>query len=151
MKVILTSDVAHVGKKYDIAEVAPGYARNFLFPKGVAEAVTKANARKIADIQKRRETEKKHQEESLLKVFKGIMDAKVAFTRKANEQGNLFAGVTAEEIAEALGSTLGVAVEPSLIEMDKPLKHVGDHELTVELRDKRAVFTVSITAEAEEE
>lgn len=150
MKVILMSDVSSVGKKYDIAEVAPGYARNFLFPKGIAEAVTKGNAKKIADIQKRKEVEKKSQEESLLKVFKGIMDAKIEFTRKANEQGSLFAGVTAEEIALELGKLLGVEIRPELMNLEKPIKHVGDTELTVELRDKRAMFTVTVKAEAEE-
>ena len=63
MKVILLSDVAKVGKKYDIVDVAPGYARNFLLARGLGEVITKINGKRVAELTKKREVEKKKQNE----------------------------------------------------------------------------------------
>lgn len=147
MKVILLSDVAKVGKKYDIVDVAPGFARNFLFVKGLAEAVTKSNAKRVADLQKKREAEKKRQEELLEKTLLGVKDIAVTLKRPANEEGHLYAGITREELAGAIAGATGAAFSAEHIELEKPIKAVGEFTVSVILRGKSAEFTVKVEAE----
>lgn len=147
MQVILLSDVAKVGKKYSVVNVAPGYARNFLFPKGLAEAVTKQNARKVADMQAKRAAEEKRQEDMLAKAIAGMKAVELSFARKANEEGHLYAGVSREEIADALGKELGVAIAASHLHVEHTIKSVGDHKVTVKIGDKEAEVKVTVTEE----
>lgn len=147
MKVILLSDVAKVGKKYDLAEVKPGFARNFLFAKGLAEAVTKSSAKRVAEMQKKREMERKEQNELLDRSFEGIKSAVLIMKRAANEDAHLYAGIGAEELALLLGKTIGVAIAPEYIKMEKPIKQVGEFSIPVELNGKKGDFKVVIEAE----
>lgn len=150
MKVILLSDVTKVGKKYDIVDVAPGYARNFLLARGLGEAVTQANARRVAEMTKKREVEKKQQDERLAKSLAGVGEAVVTLTRNANEEGHLYAGVTKEELAEALNTAVGAAFTEDHIMLDKPLKAVGEFNIVVALNGKEATFKVQIEATKED-
>jgi large subunit ribosomal protein L9 len=147
MKVILLSDVKNVGKKYELVDVAPGYARNFLFAKGFAEAVTKQNAKRVADLLAKRAAEKKKQAELLEGAIKGMKDVVVSFTRKATEEGHLYAGVTREEIAEALSAALSVVVSPEHIALERPIKEIGSHEVEVAFGEKTGKFVVKVTEE----
>ena len=151
MKVILLSDVANVGKKYDVVDVAPGFARNFLFVRGVAEAVTKATAKRVAILEKKREEEKVRQNALLEKAIDGVGKAVVTISGKANEEGHLYAGITKEVIAQELGRAIGVSMQPEYIKLDKALKEVGEFKVQVEWNGKEAEFTVKIEAEAETE
>lgn len=144
MKVILLSDVAKVGKKYDIVDVAPGFARNFLFVKGFAEAVTKSNAKRVADLQKRREAERKRQDELLEKAFLGVGGAVVTLKRPANEDGHLYAGITCEELAEALANATGTSFAAEHIALEKPIKAVGEFVVPIAFKGKSATFTVKV-------
>jgi large subunit ribosomal protein L9 len=147
MKVILLSDVAKVGKKYDLVEVAPGFARNFLFAKGFAEAITKSSAKRVADLQKKREVEKARQEELLANAFGKAKGASVTLKRSANEEGSLYAGVSAADLATALGKSIGAAVEESHILIEKPIKMLGEFTVVAEIGGKKAEFTVVVEAE----
>ena len=147
MKVILLSDVKNVGKKYDLVDVAPGYARNFLFTKELAEAVTRSNAKRVADLQKKREVETKRQEALLEKAFAGMKDVVITLKRTANEEGHLYAGVTAEDIAQELGRAIGAAISAGHISLEKPIKAVGEFTITAEVGGKEAEFKVAIEAE----
>ena len=144
MKVILLSDVANVGKKYDIVEVKSGYARNFLFAQGLGEAITKGTAKRVAELTKKREVEKVRQTELLEKAFARLASAVVSLKRSANEEGNLYAGVTREELADELGKAVGASFEPGQIELAKPIKDIGEHTVSVLLGGKEAAFKVVI-------
>lgn len=144
MKVILLSDVPNVGRKYDITEVKPGFARNFLFVQGLAEAVTKSSAKRVAEIERKREGEKKRQEALLEKAVAGIKGAVVGIKRPANEEGHLYAGITKDEIAEALSMAVGATFEAQHIDLEKPLKALGEFEIPVEVKGKTATFTVKV-------
>lgn len=149
MKVILLSDVKNVGKKYELVDVAPGYARNFLFPKGLAEAVTKHNAKRVADLQAKRAAEIKKQAELLENAIKGMKDVVVSFMRKATDEGHLYAGVTREEIAEALSAALSAIVSPEHIALERPIKTLGSHQVEVALGGKTGKFIVEVSEEKE--
>ncbi len=144
MKVILLSDVTKVGKKYDIVDVAPGYARNFLLAKGLGEAVTKVNGKRVAELAKKREVEKKKQEEHLDKSLAKIKDVVVTLKKVANEEGHLYAGVTRDELALALSAIVGVAYSADHIVLEKPIKDIGAFTITVMVGEKKAEFALNI-------
>ncbi len=147
MKVILLSDVAKVGKKYDLVDVAPGYARNFLFARELAEPITKSSAKRVAELGKRREVEAKHQEELLAKAFAGVKNAVVTVKRSANEEGHLYAGVNAAELAVLLGTAIGATITPEHIVLEKAIKTLGEHTVGAMLGEKKAEFKVIVEAE----
>lgn len=147
MKVILTSDVPNLGKKYDVAEVKPGFARNFLFARGLGEAVTKSTAKRVAELTKKREAEKARQEELLRNAFEKVDSAVLTLKRKANEEGHLYAGVTKEELAEELGKAVGAVFQAEHITLEKPIKAAGEYTIPVLLNGKEAAFKVIVEAE----
>ncbi len=146
MKVILLSDVKNVGKKYDLVDVAPGYARNFLLAKELAEAVTKSNAKRVAELSKKRGVETKRQEDLLEKAFAGVSTATITLKHTANDEGHLYAGVTAEDLALELSKAIGASVGTQHIVLEKPLKEVGEFTVTAEVGGKKAEFKVIIEA-----
>jgi len=147
MKVILLSDVKNVGKKHDITEVKAGFARNFLFVRGLGEAVTKGSAKRVAELSKKREAEKARQEELREKAFAGLKNAVVTFKRSANEEGHLYAGVSKEEIALELGKAVGASFTSEHITLPKPIKEVGEFVVPVVLNGKEAEFKIVVEAE----
>jgi large subunit ribosomal protein L9 len=147
MQVILTTDVKNVGKKYEIVDVAPGYARNFLFARGYAEAVTKSTAKRVAELAKRREVEAKKERETLEKALAGVTDTVIIMKRPANEEGHLYAGVAQHDLAEALGKTIGAAIEAAHIELEKPIKELGEFAVVAKVGEKSATFKVVVEAE----
>ncbi len=144
MKIILLKDIPKVGKKYDIKDVAEGYALNMLIPKGLASVAT-AQAVKKVDMEKSREmAEKKIQGDLLVKSLETIKKLTLTLTEKANEKGHLFAGVTKEILAEHIKKQARLNIDPENIILVKPLKEVGEHKVTVEAMGKKAEFTVVI-------
>lgn len=149
MKVILLADVKNVGKKFEIVDVAPGYARNFLLARELGEAVTKQNAKRVAELQKKRELQVSREREALEKAFSGVKDAVASFTRNANEEGHLYAGVTAEDIALELSKKIGAELRPDHIVLEKAIKNLGDHKVAAKLGEKEVHFVVTVVAEGE--
>ncbi len=147
MKVILTQDVVGLGKKLDVKNVSDGHALNMLIPRGLAREAT-AGALKQAEAQKARwEAERKVQEELLLKNIAQIEDKAVHIQGKASEQGHLFASIHKEDISRRLKEELRIDVDPELINLEHPIKAVGEHSLTVSVGGKKAKFKLVIEAE----
>lgn len=147
MKVILLSNVPKVGKKYDVVDVAPGYARNFLLAQGLGEAVTKANEKRVLALEAKREAEMLRQTALLEKAFAGVSNAVITLKRAANEEGHLYAGVTREDLATELGKAIGAALEPQHIDLEKPLKALGEFTVSAKVGEKNASFKVVVEAE----
>ncbi|MGE3539410.1 MAG: 50S ribosomal protein L9 [Candidatus Tectimicrobiota bacterium] len=147
MKVILTSDVEHVGEVGDIVEVADGYGRNFLVPRGLAVAATATNKRQLEHQQRLREhriLRARKEAQGLAERLQGIP---CRFVRKAGDEGKLFGSVTAIDIAEALKAA-GVEVDRRRIQLEQPLRSLGEYAVTVRLpADTTAQLTVTIAAE----
>ena len=100
MKVILLKDVAKIGRKYDIKNVADGYALNMLIPRGLAVVATEQAMKKVETLKVNDTTDKKIQTELLLKNLEVIKNLTLNLKEKANEKGHLFAGVTREMLAQ---------------------------------------------------
>jgi large subunit ribosomal protein L9 len=150
MKVILKDDVANLGHLGDIKEVAAGYARNFLIPRGL---VIPATARNVAEVEHERrliEGRIARRREELKEVAAKIEQAALTFPVRVGEDGKLFGSVTAKAIAEAL-TEQGMAVERRQLIMDGPLKAAGDVTLRVDLgHGVSAGLKVSVVPEEEE-
>lgn len=146
MKIILLKDVAKVGRKYDIKDVAEGYALNMLIPRGLARVATKDAIAKVEQLKANDLTNKKIQEELLLKNLEIIKNLKIELKEKANEKGHLFAGVTKEMIWKEVTSNSRLNIDLDSIKLNKPLKEVGEHKIVLEAMGKKAEFIVSISA-----
>jgi large subunit ribosomal protein L9 len=146
MKIILLKDVQKVGKKYDVKDVAEGFALNSLIPRGLAKVATKDAIEKVEQLKANDLTNKKIQEELLLKNLEVIKNLRIELKEKANEKGHLFAGVTKETVYEELKKASKLNLDLDSVKLDKPIKEVGEHKVTVEAMGKKAEFTVNIVA-----
>jgi large subunit ribosomal protein L9 len=146
MKVILLKDVRKVGKKFEVKEVASGFALNMLIPQKLAEAATPSSLARLNNIKAREDGEKKIREDLLMKNLKQLDGKTINLTESANEKGSLFKGVHTEELVKALKDQTHLEIAPEYIVLEKPLKEVGEHDVEVKVQDKSATFKVTITA-----
>jgi large subunit ribosomal protein L9 len=148
MEVILKEDVAKLGSRGDVVKVAEGYGRNFLLPRKLAIEATAANRAVIEQMKAasvRRVAREKGDAETLAKQFAGV---ELTFTRKSGDHDQLFGSVTSADIARELESK-GVPVDRRKIQLDEPLKTVGDHQVNIKLhKDVVVPVTVHIQKEA---
>ncbi|HTR03285.1 MAG TPA: 50S ribosomal protein L9 [Thermoanaerobaculia bacterium] len=144
MKVILADDVRGLGHRGDTVTVKPGYARNYLFPQGVAYEATDANVRRLGE-EKRKYDEKMLREKAVASEAAGRVEGlTVTITKKAGEEGHLYGSVTASEIADALAGK-NIEVDRRRIELAEPIRRVGAHTVHVRLhRDVVATLTVDV-------
>ncbi len=121
MKIILLKDVKKVGKRYDIKEVADGFALNSLIPAGQAVPATASNLKMVENKKAVSLTEKKGFIEALERAISKLENAKLIITGKTNEKGHLFAGVHKEQIALELKKQTGFDLPSDCLELEKPL------------------------------
>lgn len=131
MKIILLDDVRKLGNKYDIKEVADGYARNFLIPRGLAKQADKASVQNLETI---REVENKKQEREL-KIFQELAEKlngqEIEVFMKTGEDGTLYGSVSGVKIAKALKEK-GFNVGKEQIITEKPIKGTGKFDVKVQ-------------------
>jgi large subunit ribosomal protein L9 len=146
MKVILADDVRGLGHRGDTVTVKPGYARNYLFPQGMAYEANVANLRRLGE-EKGKYDEKMLREKAVAEdVSRKVEGLAVSIAKKAGEEGHLYGSVTASEIADAL-SEKGVEVDRRRIELAEPIRRLGTHTVHVRLhRDVVATLTVEVQA-----
>lgn len=145
MKVILLKDVAKVGKKFDVKDVSDGFALNFLIPQGKAKTATKDGLEKVEALKAAALSERKVQEDLLAKNIHEFDGKTVEVKEKANEKGHLFAGLHKEQIAEILSASVHANLDASFIELAKPIKEVGEYEITIKAHQNTAKVTLVIT------
>lgn len=133
MKVILTKDVKGSGRAGEIVNVSDGYARNFLFPKGMAKEASEQNVN-IAKQQKQA-TEKRRMLELLSaeEAAKRLKDLKVVVKAKCGENGRLFGSVTAKEIADAILAQHGIEIDKKKIVMPDHIKELGEMNMQIKV------------------
>lgn len=146
MKIILLKDTPKVGKKYDIKDISDGYALNLLIPRGFAEVATNKSIKRISLEKSKDDVEKKIQEDLLLKNLNDMNGIVIEMSGKASEKGHLFAGIHSAEIAPEITRQTRLIISPEFIKLDKPIKEVGEHEITVQVQDKTVKFKLKITA-----
>ncbi len=133
MKVILLEDVKNLGNKGDIVNVAEGYARNFLFPKKLAEQATQGGIKLVEQQKKAIEKKKAKERKMALDLAEKLSSAQVVLSVRAGEQGKLFGSITSKDISEALKNQCKINVDKRKIEMVEPIKSLGDYNVTIKL------------------
>ena len=134
IKLLLQESIKNVGRVGDVVEVSPGYARNYLLPKGLAVQPTPGNVKKVEERRKeveRQERERKEQQAVLLKQLEGV---EVTLERRANEQGHLYGAVSATDIAKALQAQ-GFNVQPDDINLPGKLDQINNYTVQVAFAD----------------
>ena len=132
MKVILMHDVEYLGDVGDVVEVADGYGRNYLLPRGLAIAATARNARQLAHEQRLRDNRIARARLEAATLAEQLQALQFSFTRKAGEEGKLFGSVTTMDIAEQLKAS-GFTIDRRHIQLDQPLKSLGEFAVPVRL------------------
>lgn len=131
-ELILIKNVVGLGGEADQVKVAPGYARNFLIPRGLAIPVTGANRRRLDVLKQRRADRETHELNTMGDLGRNLAKLTLLLKVKTGEDGKMFGAVTAGTIADELKNQYEAAVERRKIHLPHPLKTLGDHE--VELR-----------------
>ena len=144
MKVILADDVRGLGHRGDTVTVKPGFARNYLFPQGLAWESNAANMRRLSEEKKKYDEKSLHEKTAAEAVAKRMEGLTVTVSKKAGEGDVLYGSVTPSDIADALAER-GIEVDRRRIEVAEPIKRLGDHTVHVRLhRDVVAELTVSV-------
>ena len=148
MKVILLQDVAKIGKRSQLVEVPDGYARNQLIPKGMAEAATAVNKKRIERMQAEAESNAAQAEANYKKSLEALRATPIKIEAAVNEEGGLFKAVSEKDIAEAAG-TAGVEVSEAMLLVGEPIKSVGEHEVTLVYGEQKETFTIEVIKQSE--
>ncbi len=144
MKVILTDDVKGLGQRGDVVNVAAGYARNFLLPKEIAYTATPGNIKRLEQERKRYDVRMAKERDAALEIAKAIEGIRLVFRKKAGEHDTLYGTVTSAELAEALGAK-GITVDKRRIELEEPIKRLGEHTVHVRLfKDVTVGLTIDV-------
>ena len=147
MKVVLRQDVDHVGDRGQVVNVAPGFARNYLFPKGLALAATAGNLRSIELQKKVWAVREEHEAHDARKLAAHLAGLSVRIAKKVGENETLYGSVTTQEIADLLKEQ-GVAVDRRKIQLKEPIKALGTFEVPVKIH-RSVVASVSVQVVAE--
>jgi large subunit ribosomal protein L9 len=147
IELILREDVPSLGKAGQMVRVKPGYARNFLLPRGLAFEATDGNRKRIDAEKQARDAKVTAEKAEALALAEKLAAATLNFTAKAGDDGKLFGSITSGDIAHELEAR-GFAVDKRKIELEHPLKHLGFHSVPVRLtHDVHAELRINVTAQ----
>jgi large subunit ribosomal protein L9 len=150
VKVIFMEDIPNVGEKGEIKDVAAGYARNYLIPKGLAQQATPG---RLKDLKMQAEAKARKTAQAIQaaeKMVAKIEGKQVTIKVKAGEEGRLFGSVTSADIAQALAAQ-GIKVDKKKIELDDYIKSLGDYTVQIKLHPEVATSVNVIVEKAEED
>jgi len=147
VKVILRDTVDGLGRKGDICDVADGYARNFLVPKGLAIKATKGSEGQAEAMRRTEALRSAADRDDAERVAAVLGPAVVTITAKAGEGGRLFGSVTTSDIIEAIEKQVGAVIDRRSLALESPIKELGRHEVAGSLHpDVEFSITVEVTA-----
>ena len=145
MRVILKAEVRGLGRTGEIKDVADGYARNYLLPKGLAIEATGGELKHLAQERQSEKTKKDRAHQDAEALATRLGEVTLVFKLKAGEQGKTFGSVTAKEVADALKKETKADIDKTKILLHEPLRSLGVHRVEVRLlSDVRANVTVAI-------
>ena len=133
MKVVLRADVANVGKKGDILDVADGHARNYLLPRGLAMKASSGVEAQAAAMRRSRDVKDARDREAAETVARTLVPAVIRISAKAGTEGKLFGSVTAADVVEAVAAQTKVELDRRRLHLDEPIKTLGTHGVPVKL------------------
>ncbi len=150
-EVILTEKIASLGAEADVVKVKRGYARNFLVPSGKALEVTPVTLRRINQLKAKRAEREAAELNEAQELAHKINKLKITIALETGETGKAFGSVTAKDIVDRIKSELGIEIERRRVELERPLKESGTHEVVIKIhQDVTAKLNVTIESAAQE-
>ena len=145
MRIVLRTDVEGVGKKGDILDVADGFARNFLIPKGRAIKATPGVQAQADAMRRSRDLKDAKDRESAEVVARTLVPMVIRIPARAGVEGKLFGSVTATDVIAAVAQQSGVELDRKRLHLDEPIKTLGTHHVPVRLHaDVQFPVTVEV-------
>jgi large subunit ribosomal protein L9 len=133
MKIILTQEIRQLGSPGDVVEVADGYARNYLIPRGLAQRATKGAMKQVDTIKRTREVREIRDREKAEELAASLGALKIRVQAKAGDGGRLFGQVTTQAVADAIVKAGGPKVDRRRLQIDGPIKSLGVHNASLRL------------------
>ena len=147
MKVLFKRDVADVAKAGQVKDVADGYARNFLIPRGLAVAATTSALKQVADVQAVAARHAAEEEQAARELKTRLEGQSIVIEAKAGTQGRLYGSVTTADVASALQKQLGASVDRRDLDIAEPVRQVGSYQVAAKLpRGVSATLTIEVRA-----
>ncbi|MEE8637294.1 MAG: 50S ribosomal protein L9 [Dehalococcoidia bacterium] len=148
MKVVLLKDLPGEGQAGQIKDVSRGYARNFLLPRGLALLATPTLIKQAESRLQRERLDESTDREQLVELAQQIEGREIRIRARSGGGERLFGSITAADIADELSRSIGAVIDKRKIDMDKPLRQTGSHEIAVKLAgDLKPQITVVIEEE----
>jgi len=148
MKVVLLQDVPRLGEAGEVKDVAVGYARNFLLPKGLAETATNAVLKRVEARLQKEDRRQAQVEVEMANTSHTLDGVQITLKAKVGEQERLYGSITSGDIAAELQRVMGLEIDKRKIELEEPIRQVGDYEISVRLSKE---FVPKIRVMVEEE
>lgn len=147
MELILRSDVAGVGHRGDVVDVADGYGRNYLLPRGLAMKVTAGARTQAEGMAKARAVQDAADREGAEQVATRLAGQTISIAMRAGEEGKLFGSVTVTDIIDAVAKQIDIEIDRHDLVLDQPIKVLGTHEVIVSPHpDVQIPLIVEVTA-----
>ncbi len=148
MKIVLREDVDTLGRKGDLLDVADGYARNYLVPRGLAIKATKGVVAQAQSMRRNREAREVRDRTAAQELAGRLDTGPVTVTARAGEGGKLFGSVTSADIVAALLDRTGVEIDRRAVLLDDPIRELGEVEVSVRLHPEVVVpLVVAVVAQ----
>jgi large subunit ribosomal protein L9 len=144
-EVILIQNIVGLGGESDLVKVSPGYARNYLYPQGLAVPLNSANKRRIDALKRRRAEREAHEFNTMTELSKSISKLIAVLQVKTGDDGKMFGAVTAGMIADQLKTQFDIALDKKKIQLEHPIKVLGEHDVELRLHaEVRATLKVRV-------
>lgn len=148
MKVVLLTDVKGVGKKNDIVTVSDGYGRNFILKRKLGTVAGKQEVSRVSKIKAEKTQAEQERYQELKTQYQSIDGTTITIDERTNEDGHLFGSIHESQIVKAIQDSVGVKVERSAVQIDSPIKEVGEYSVTIALHSTlKANITLNVTAQ----
>jgi large subunit ribosomal protein L9 len=144
-EVILTHNIVGLGAESDQVKVAPGYARNFLFPQRLAIPLTQANRRHIEALKRKRAEREAHEFNTMSELAKGVQKLICVIKVKSGKDGKMFGSVTSGMIVDELKHQFDISLDKRKIHLEHPIKALGEYEIELHLHsDVKSTLKVQV-------
>jgi large subunit ribosomal protein L9 len=148
MEIILLEDIEGLGDKGDVANVARGYARNYLIPRGAAETATPAKIDEFRRTMAERKARQARTAEQAHEIAATLNKTVLTMSAKAGEGDKLYGSITSADIVDAIFEARELRVDKRKVRLDEPIKALGDHIVTIDVfEDVEASVKVIVVAE----
>jgi large subunit ribosomal protein L9 len=147
MKLLLRSDVAGLGLKGDVVDVADGYGRNYLVPRGMAILASAGVERQASAMRRSRKVRDTADRSAAEDIARVLVPAVITVSARAGAEGKLFGSVTTSEVADAVHEQCGIELDRRLLHVDEPIRELGSHAVQARLHaDVQFQISVEVVA-----